>query len=144
LNLANAQTPRVEAHNAVVKAVKVPLMLGYEQGLEISIAVPRDLNWQHAVIAAQRLFAVAVAGIGLLLGRAFVFVVAQVGRQLGLENPVGCVIGRFSTTAAASPRKRGWCILFLDMGKFAGIAPDFLGQHAMKAVIDPTLHRARK
>ena len=56
LDLANAQTPRVEAHNAVVKAVKVPLMLGYEQGLEIPIAVPRDLNWQLAVIAAQRLF----------------------------------------------------------------------------------------
>jgi hypothetical protein len=54
LDLANAQTPRVEAHNAVVKVVKVPLMLGYEQGLEIPIAVPRDLNWLRAVIEEQK------------------------------------------------------------------------------------------
>src|SRR5215813_12401690 len=67
LDLARGHPPRVERNDLVVEAVEARLPLFDELRLELSIAVPRDLDRDLSLLALERLTRLAVAGIARIL-----------------------------------------------------------------------------
>lgn len=71
------------------ESVEVALVLGDQSGLELAVAVSGHLDLHLALVAAQLLGAVAVAGVGgPRLGSLTVLLVAQMGSKLEVEHLV--------------------------------------------------------
>src|SRR5690606_6992492 len=63
LDLPNAQAPGIQADDAVVEPVEVPLVLGNESRLKSSVTIPGDFDRQLSVVTADSFEAVPIAGV---------------------------------------------------------------------------------
>ncbi len=116
LDLAHAQASRIEAHNALVEAVELALMLGHECGFKVAVTVARNLDCDLAVVATQCLGAVTITGVGRVcggaVGRTLMFVVAEVGGELGIKDTVDKPLFQFGEQAFRSEQVARLAVVF--------------------------------
>jgi hypothetical protein len=92
LDLANRQTPRIEADDPIVKTVEPGLPLGDKLRLEAAVAVARHGQFDRAVVAEHGFARMPVAAIaGAAPGRVALLVsqmLAQLGAQRAFQQPL--------------------------------------------------------
>src|SRR5713226_9564378 len=91
VDLANRQTPRIEADDPIVETVEPGLPLGDDLRLEAAVAVARYRELDRAVVAEHRFARMAVAAVSAASARRVALLVPQMLAQLGTQ----CALQQF-------------------------------------------------
>src|SRR5580700_11198819 len=87
LDLANRQTSRIEADDAIVETVETGLPFRNDLRLKGAVAVARHRDLDGTLVADHRLARIAVAAVAAGAAGRVALVVAQMLAQLGAERP---------------------------------------------------------
>jgi len=94
LDLAHRHAARIQRQDLVVEPCPTGLVLGDQLRLEAAVAIARDLEWQLAELALERLAAASVAGVAGCVGDRLVLVVTEVLGHLCIQCPLHQQLGQ--------------------------------------------------